>query len=117
VALPLAIAVQEATARLGLLSGKGLAALIKREMPRWVLYVSLALVTVANTFNIGADLGSMAAATHMLALTSDRCAGRRLRTDHDDAGNSCSVSQVLEGLAMVVHLARLIHRGDVHRRR
>ena len=35
-------------------------------MPRWVLYVSLALVTVANTFNIGADLGSMAAATHML---------------------------------------------------
>ena len=67
VALPLAIAVQEATARLGLLSGKGLAALIKREMPRWVLYVSLALVTVANTFNIGADLGSMAAATHMLA--------------------------------------------------
>jgi len=66
VALPLAIAVQEATARLGLLSGRGLASLIKREMPRWVLYVSLALVTVANTFNIGADLGSMAAATHML---------------------------------------------------
>lgn len=66
VALPLAIAVQEATARLGLLSGRGLASLIKREMPRWVLYVSVALVTVANTFNIGADLGSMAAATHML---------------------------------------------------
>jgi len=66
VALPLAIAVQEATARLGLLSGSGLASLIKREMPRWVLYFSLALVTVANTFNIGAGLGSMAAATHML---------------------------------------------------
>ncbi|MFM8869974.1 MAG: NRAMP family divalent metal transporter [Actinomycetota bacterium] len=66
VALPLAIAVQEATARLGLLSGSGLASLIKREMPRWVLYASLALVTVANTFNIGADLGSMAAATQML---------------------------------------------------
>lgn len=66
VALPLAIAVQEATARLGLMSGRGLAALIKRELPRWVLYISLTLVVSANTFNIGADLGSMAAATGML---------------------------------------------------
>ena len=71
VALPLAIAVQEATARLGLLSGRGLAALIKRELPRWVLYVSLTLVVSANTFNIGADLGSMAAATSMLVPLPD----------------------------------------------
>lgn len=66
VALPLAAAVQEATARLGLFSGKGLAALIKQEFPRWVLWVALTLVIGANTFNIGADLGSMAAATHMI---------------------------------------------------
>ena len=65
-ALPLAAAVQEATARLGLFSGKGLAALIKQEFPRWVLWVALTLVIGANTFNIGADLGSMAAATHMI---------------------------------------------------
>ena len=65
-ALPLAAAVQEATARLGLFSGKGLAALIKQEFPRWVLWVALTLVVGANTFNIGADLGSMAAATHMI---------------------------------------------------
>jgi NRAMP (natural resistance-associated macrophage protein)-like metal ion transporter len=65
-ALPLAAAVQEATARLGLFSGKGLAALIKQEFPRWVLYLALSLVVAANTFNIGADLGSMAAATHMI---------------------------------------------------
>lgn len=65
-ALPLAVAVQEATARLGLFSGKGLAALIRQEFPRWVLYVALMLVVGANSFNIGADLGSMAAATRLL---------------------------------------------------
>ena len=64
-ALPLAVAVQEATARLGLTTGKGLAALIKEQFPRWVLYVALALVIGANSFNIGADLGSMAAATRL----------------------------------------------------
>ena len=65
-ALPFAIAVQEATARLGLYSGKGLAALIKENFRRWVLFVALALVVGANTFNIGADLGSMAAATNLV---------------------------------------------------
>ena len=65
-AFPLAAAVQEATARLGLLTGKGLAALIKQEFPKWVLYVAVMLVVAANSFNIGADLGSMAAATHLL---------------------------------------------------
>lgn len=66
VALPFAIAVQEATARLGLYSGKGLAALIKESFRQWVLFVALALVVGANTFNIGADLGSMAAATNLV---------------------------------------------------
>ena len=65
-ALPLAVAVQEATARLGLFSGKGLAALIKQEFSKWVLYVALVLVVSANSFNIGADLGSMAAATRLI---------------------------------------------------
>jgi NRAMP (natural resistance-associated macrophage protein)-like metal ion transporter len=64
--LPLAIAVQEASARLGLFSGKGLAVLIKQEFPKWVLYLALTLVVGANSFNIGADLGSMAAATRLL---------------------------------------------------
>lgn len=66
VALPFAIAVQEATARLGLGSGKGLASLIKDNFHRWVLFLALALVVGANTFNIGADLGSMAAATNLI---------------------------------------------------
>lgn len=65
-AFPLAAAVQEATARLGLFTGRGLAALIKEEFPKWVLYVAVLLVVAANSFNIGADLGSMGAATHLL---------------------------------------------------
>ena len=65
-ALPLAAAVQESTARLGLVTGKGLAALIKERFPRPVLLVAVAIVAAANTFNIGADIGSMAAATRLL---------------------------------------------------
>jgi NRAMP (natural resistance-associated macrophage protein)-like metal ion transporter len=64
--LPLASAVQETAARLGLCSGKGLAALIKERFPRWVLFGAVTLVAVANTFNIGADLGSMAASVRLL---------------------------------------------------
>jgi NRAMP (natural resistance-associated macrophage protein)-like metal ion transporter len=64
--LPLAASVQEACARLGLCTGKGLAALIRERFPRWVLYGAVGLVTVANVFNIGADLGSMAAAVRLL---------------------------------------------------
>ena len=66
VALPLAAAVQESTARLGLVTGKGLAALIKERYPRWVLSLAVLLVAAANTFNIGADIGSMAAATRLI---------------------------------------------------
>src|ERR671922_1691547 len=64
--LPLAIAVQEATARLGLVTGKGLAALIRERFARPVLLAAVILVAVANTFNIGADIGSMAAAARLL---------------------------------------------------
>ena len=65
--LPMAAAVQETAARLGLATGKGLATLIGERFPRWVLVSSVCLVAVANIFNIGADLGSMAAAIRLLA--------------------------------------------------
>jgi NRAMP (natural resistance-associated macrophage protein)-like metal ion transporter len=64
--LPLAFAVQEACARLALVTGKGLAAIIKARMPRWVLVVAVMLVAVANTVNIAADLASMAAAFRLI---------------------------------------------------
>lgn len=64
--LPLAAAMQEAAGRLGLVTGKGLAALIKQRFPRWVLLGAVALVSVANVFNIGADLGAMAGAVGLI---------------------------------------------------
>ena len=65
--LPLAFAVQEACARLALVTGKGLAALIKSRMPRWVLVVAVVLVAVANTVNIAADLAIMSSAIGLIA--------------------------------------------------
>ena len=61
VSLPLAAGVLEVSARLGLTTGRGLAALVRERFPRPVLYFVVFLVVAANTFNIGADLGSMAA--------------------------------------------------------
>jgi NRAMP (natural resistance-associated macrophage protein)-like metal ion transporter len=66
VSLPLASAVQETAARLGLATGRGLMALIRERFPRPVLWLAVFLVVGANTFNIGADLGSMAAALQLL---------------------------------------------------
>jgi len=64
--LPLAFAVQEACARIALVTGHGLAGVIKARMPKPVIYLCLALVVVANTVNIAADLGSMSAALQLL---------------------------------------------------
>jgi NRAMP (natural resistance-associated macrophage protein)-like metal ion transporter len=64
--LPLAAAVQEATARLALVTGEGLGALVRNRFPRWILWIAVLLVASANTLNIGADLASMGAAVHLL---------------------------------------------------
>lgn len=63
---PLAAAVQETAARLGLESGCGLATLIRRRFPRPILYGALALVLVANTFNIAADVAAMASSLRLV---------------------------------------------------
>ncbi|HLP22594.1 MAG TPA: divalent metal cation transporter [Microbacteriaceae bacterium] len=64
--LPLAFAVQESCARLALVTGEGLAQIIRTRMSRWVLMVAVALVVIANTVNIAADLGAMSAALQLL---------------------------------------------------
>jgi len=58
--------IQEMCARIGLITGRGLAANIRRYYRPWVLYLTTILLFVANTFNIGADLGAMASATRLL---------------------------------------------------
>jgi NRAMP (natural resistance-associated macrophage protein)-like metal ion transporter len=57
---PLMAAVQNICSRLGLISGTGLAGILKEHYPRWVLYPAVALLFVANVVNIGADLGAIA---------------------------------------------------------
>src|ERR1700729_1356687 len=64
--LPFMTAVQEACARIGLVTGKGIAAIVKEHYSRTVLYAVVGLVVVANTINIGADIGAMASAAQLL---------------------------------------------------
>src|SRR5437588_9914726 len=64
--LPFQTAVQEACARIGAMSGKGLIAVIKENYSKKIVYASVMLVLIANTINIGADIGAMAAALQLL---------------------------------------------------
>jgi NRAMP (natural resistance-associated macrophage protein)-like metal ion transporter len=63
---PLMAAVQLMCARLGMVTGRGLAGVIRRRYSRWVLWGACSLLIVANIINIAADLGGMAAATKMI---------------------------------------------------
>lgn len=63
---PLMAVVQEMCARIGLVTGRGLAGNIRKHFGKKVLYVSTILLFAANTFNIGADIGAMAKAVQLL---------------------------------------------------
>jgi NRAMP (natural resistance-associated macrophage protein)-like metal ion transporter len=63
---PLMSVVQEMCARIGLVTGRGLAANIRMVFSRRMLYVCAMLLFAANAFNIGADLGAMAAGAQLL---------------------------------------------------
>jgi NRAMP (natural resistance-associated macrophage protein)-like metal ion transporter len=68
--LPFMAAVQEACARIGLVTGKGIAAVVKEQYSTRVLYTVVSLVVIANTINIGADIGAMAEAAKLLIPVS-----------------------------------------------
>lgn len=63
---PFMATVQEMCARIGIVSGEGLAANIRKHYPKYALYGATMLLFVANTFNIAADLGAMSAATRLV---------------------------------------------------
>ncbi len=63
---PLMTAVQMMCARLGMVTGQGLAGVIRHQYSKWVLWGACALLVTANTVNIGADLGGMAKVTEMV---------------------------------------------------
>ena len=64
--IPSMVAVQEMCGRIGLVTGEGLAGAIKRHRSRGMMWFAVGLLAVANTINIGADLGIMAASLQML---------------------------------------------------
>jgi NRAMP (natural resistance-associated macrophage protein)-like metal ion transporter len=64
--LPFQTAVQEACARIGAVTGKGIAAIVKEHYSRRILYAVVTLLLVANTMNIGADLGAMGSAAALV---------------------------------------------------
>lgn len=63
---PLMSAVQYICAKIGLVTKQGLAANLARYYPRWVAYLALALLVIANTINAGADLSALGAAINMI---------------------------------------------------
>jgi len=63
---PLMIGIQMLSARIGWVTGQGLAANIARICPRWLTLTLVFLLVVANTINIAADIGAMAEATRLL---------------------------------------------------
>jgi NRAMP (natural resistance-associated macrophage protein)-like metal ion transporter len=63
---PLMAAVQVICAKIGMVSGKGLAGVLRQHYPRPLLYGAVIGLLAANTINVGADLGAVAAAINLL---------------------------------------------------
>ena len=64
--LPMMSAVPYISAKVGIVSGKGLAGALREHYPRAVLYPAVLALIVANTINAGADIGAIAAAINLL---------------------------------------------------
>lgn len=63
---PMMTAIQETVGRIGMVAGQGLTSVIRKRLPKWVLYMFVLLIVAANTINIGADLGAMSDAARLL---------------------------------------------------
>ena len=66
VMFPMMCAVQYISAKIGLVTGRGLAGVLREHYSRRVLYPAVLAIVVANTINAGADLGAVAEALHLL---------------------------------------------------
>ena len=67
VTLPMMSAVQYICAKIGLVTGRGLAGALREHYPRAILYPTVIAMIVANTINAGADIGAVAAAVNLIA--------------------------------------------------
>ena len=64
---PLMVGIQVVSAKIGRVSGKGLAGNIREHFPAWLVYVIVGLLLVANTINIAADVSAMGEAMTLIA--------------------------------------------------
>ena len=64
--LPMMTSVQYMCAKIGLVTGRGLAGVLREHYPRAVLYPAVIALVIANTLNAGADIGAIAAAINLL---------------------------------------------------
>lgn len=63
---PFMVVIQEMCGRIGMVTGKGLAGVIRKYYSNWLLSGAVILLLVANTINIGANLGAMAASAELI---------------------------------------------------
>ena len=114
VCFPLMTTIQEMCARIALETGEGLAGVLRRHYPRSLLYVCTALLIIANTVNVGADLGAMAAAGELLVRAVPALAGHN---SDRHSGTDCvrPLSTLLTG-ATPAHPVPLCLRGRGIRR-
>src|SRR5438046_10025009 len=63
--LPLMIVVQHICAKIGMVSGRGLASVLKKFYPRWLLYPVVIGLVIANKINVGADIAGIAQELNM----------------------------------------------------
>jgi NRAMP (natural resistance-associated macrophage protein)-like metal ion transporter len=64
--LPFMIAIQMVSARIGRVTGQGVAANLRDHLPRWLLLGLVGLLVIANTINIAADIGAMGEALQLV---------------------------------------------------
>jgi len=70
ITFPLMVGVQMMCSRLGMVTGRGLASVIRLNYPRWILWGACSLLITANVFNIAADLGGMGESAAMVTGVS-----------------------------------------------
>jgi NRAMP (natural resistance-associated macrophage protein)-like metal ion transporter len=63
---PMMAAIQYICAKVGMVTGQGLAGVLRRHYPRWVLFPAVSVLVIANTINAGVDIGAIAAGVNLL---------------------------------------------------
>ena len=72
---PLMVAVQESCARIALHTGVGLGTSLRRKFPTWLVGLAILALLVANTINVGADIGAVAAGGQLLTSGGHKTGG------------------------------------------